>query len=176
VLELGCGYGRILPRLFESCAEVIGLDTSLESLRYGRDVLPDIQFIQMDAGTTGFRRNSFDVVVCIQNGISAFKVEPVKLVSESLRIVKSGGKCIFSTYSDKIWKERVRWFQLQAEEGLLGEIDWDQTKRGTIVCRDGFIATTFSENEFYKIADDLEVSCETREVDASSLFAIFKRF
>ena len=176
VLELGCGYGRVLPRLLKSASNVVGVDTSLGSLLYGRTMLPkptSIQLTQMDAGNTAIQDGSFDVVVCIQNGISAFKVDPVVLVEESLRIAIHGGKCLFSTYSDRIWEERLQWFQLQAEEKLLGDIDWNKTKRGTIVCEDGFVATTFSEDDFLKIARELGVSCEIKEVDSSSLFCIF---
>lgn len=176
VVELGCGYGRVLPRLRESTPNVVGLDTSLGSLLYGQTLLPEstsVQLVQMNAGTTAIQNDSFDVVICIQNGISVFKVDPVVLVRESLRIMIPGGKCIFSTYSDKIWEERLRWFQLQAEEKLLGEINLKETKKGTIVCKDGFVATTFSEDDFLKIAHTLGVSCDIIEIDSSSLFGIF---
>ena len=176
VLEMGCGYGRILPRLLKTTSNVVGVDTALSSLQYGRTMLlksESIQLAQMDAGTTAFENDSFNVVVCIQNGISAFKVDPIVLVRESLRIAIHGGKCLFSTYSDRIWEERLQWFQLQAEEKLLGVIDWNKTKRGTIVCEDGFVATTFSEDDFLRIACKLGVSCEIIEVDSSSLFCIF---
>jgi len=176
VLEIGCGYGRVLPRLMKSASYVVGVDMSLGSLLYGRTMLPiqtTIQLAQMDAGTTAIQDGTFDIVVCIQNGISAFKVDPVILVGESLRITNHGGKCLFSTYSDRIWEERLHWFQLQAEEKLLGDIDWNKTKRGTIVCKDGFVATTFSEDDFLRVARELGVSCEMVEVDSSSLFCIF---
>jgi 2-polyprenyl-6-hydroxyphenyl methylase/3-demethylubiquinone-9 3-methyltransferase len=175
-VELGCGYGRVLRKLQEVTPNVVGFDTSLGSLLYGQTKLQEstsVQLLQMDAGNTAILNDSFDVVICIQNGISAFKVDPVILVRESLRIAISGGKCLFSTYSDKIWEERLHWFQLQAEENLLGDIDWNKTKRGTIVCKDGFVATTFTEADFLKIAQELEVSCEIVEVDSSSLFGIF---
>ncbi|MFW9808325.1 MAG: class I SAM-dependent methyltransferase [Candidatus Thorarchaeota archaeon] len=172
VLELGCGYGRVLRELLRKAHNVIGIDTSFGSLLYGQKDR-SIQLIQMDAAASAFQDNSFDVVVCIQNGISAFKVDPVALVGESLRISKLGGKCIFSTYSDHIWEDRLNWFELQAEEKLLGDIDWNKTKKGTIVCKDGFVATTFSEGDFHWIAGKLGISCEIIEVDESSLFGIF---
>ncbi|MGY5865030.1 MAG: class I SAM-dependent methyltransferase [Candidatus Thorarchaeota archaeon] len=174
VLEVGCGYGRVLPKLEEITSRIVGLDTSFGSLLYGRDMLSDsIQLAQMTAESTAIRDHSFDKVICIQNGISAFKIDPIALVEESLRITNHGGKCLFSTYSDKIWEDRLNWFKLQAEEKLLGAIDWNKTKRGTIVCKDGFVATTFTEADFLKIAHELEVSCEIMEVDSSSLFGIF---
>ena len=176
VVELGCGYGRVLIEFQEVTSNVVGLDTSYGSLHYGKSKVKELtstQLVQMDAGMIALQNDSFDVVICIQNGISAFKVDPINLVEESLRIAVPGGKCLFSTYSDRIWDERLHWFKLQAEEKLIGEIDLTKTKRGTIVCKDGFVATTFSESDFNDIARELGVSCETIEVDSSSLFAIF---
>ena len=176
VVELGCGYGRVLRKFQEVTPNVVGIDTSYGSLLYGKhnvDESTPTQLVQMDAGMTALRNDSFDVVICIQNGISAFKVDPTSLVEESLRIAVRGGKCLFSTYSDKIWEERLHWFELQAEEQLLGDIDWNKTERGTIVCKDGFVSTTITETDFLKIANELEVSCEIIEVDSSSLFGVF---
>lgn len=172
VLELGCGYGRVLGDLLKVTQSVVGIDTALGSLLHG-GLMREIQLAQMDAQYTGFQDNSFDVVVCIQNGISAFKVDPIDLVRESLRIKVDRGVCLFSSYSDKIWEERLEWFKLQAEERLLGELDWEKIERGTIVCKDGFVSTTFSEADFREIAHKLDVPCEITEVDSSSLFGIF---
>jgi len=51
---------------------------------------------------------SFDAVVCIQNGISAFQVDPFELVSESVRVARDHGIIFFSTYSEKFWHDRLR--------------------------------------------------------------------
>ena len=48
-----------------------------------------------------FPDKSFDVVVCLQNGISAFHVDQIELIRESLRVTKPGGLILFSTYSSK---------------------------------------------------------------------------
>ncbi|MFW9768641.1 MAG: class I SAM-dependent methyltransferase [Candidatus Thorarchaeota archaeon] len=175
LLELGCGYGRIFPELLKVSPNVIGIDTAFESLQYAwkrHSTYAGIQYLQMNAGTTAIRDNSVDVVICIQNGISAFKVDPVVLFKESLRIARSGGMCIFSTYSEKIWKERLEWFKLQANEGLLGEIDWARTKDGTIVCKDGFKATTVSKEDFKRFSEEASATYEIQEIDSSSLFCI----
>ena len=177
VLELGCGYGRILPTLTLETPNVVGIDISLESLKYNHDTLQNLGMMnlgQMDAGITGFKSNSFDVVICIQNGISAFKLDPIALFEESIRITKSGGTCLFSTYSEKIWKERLEWFQLQADERLLGEIDLDNTGDGKISCNDGFVSTSVSRSDFKSYADELFVTYDIKEIDSSSLFCILK--
>jgi ubiquinone/menaquinone biosynthesis C-methylase UbiE len=179
VLELGCGYGRVLARLAEKTATVVGIDTSLSSLRYGRRFLqtsPDCGLVCADAGHLPFRDRSFDCVICIQNGISAFKIDPRDLIRESLRITKVGGKAIFSSYSEKFWPERLHWFELQSKAGLVGPIDYGKTGNGVIVCTDGFTARTFSPDEFRALASEFDAQVTIEEIDESSLFcALTKR-
>lgn len=172
VLELGCGYGRILDRLFDVSKCVVGIDISYESLRYARQTInrPGLHLAMMDAARLGFASRQFDVVVCVQNGISAFKVDTHTLVRESMRVAKRGGMCLFSTYSEKFWKNRLEWFRLQSEEGLIGEIDWTQTCDGVIRCKDGFKATTFSKNSLLKLTESLGLTADIKEIDCSSLF------
>jgi SAM-dependent methyltransferase len=173
VLELGCGYGRVLPDLAPRARSVFGIDTSFESLAYGQarlGRLGNCHLAQMDASRLAFASGSFDCTICIQNGISAFHVDALELVRESLRVTKGGGRALFSSYSRSFWEERLRWFERQAEAGLIGEIDRERTKDGVIVCRDGFTATTFDEDRFERLARRLGVAARTVEVDSSSIF------
>ncbi len=173
VLELGCGYGRILPRLARKADSVIGIDTSPASLRLGRAKLTGISnchLLNMDAIQLAFADRAFDAVVCIQNGISAFHVNQRDLIRESLRVARSGGIVLFSSYSDKFWDARLEWFRLQSEVGLLGEIDPEKTGDGVIVCKDGFTATTVEPEEFFSLVEGIDVDTRIVEVDKSSLF------
>lgn len=171
VLELGCGYGRLLTRILDVCDLVTGIDTSLDNLSMAKKTLrSNVHLLQMNASTLGFRDNTFDVLLCLQNGISAFKLDPIELIQESIRVTRPGGVCLFSSYSESFWNARLEWFQVQANEGLLGEIDWDQTMDGVIVCKDGFRATTFGMKEFTDLTAELGISAQLKEVDESSIF------
>ncbi|MFW9907257.1 MAG: class I SAM-dependent methyltransferase [Candidatus Thorarchaeota archaeon] len=172
VLELGCGYGRALFKMAEKARSACGIDTSLESLVMAKKLnqQKNIHLFQMNASSLGFSDNIFDIVVCVQNGISAFKLNPEDLLRESIRVTRKGGKCLFSSYSEKFWDSRLEWFQLQAAEGLLGEIDWNHTRDGVIVCKDGFKATTFGADDFLEITDRIGVEAVISEIDRSSIF------
>jgi 2-polyprenyl-6-hydroxyphenyl methylase/3-demethylubiquinone-9 3-methyltransferase len=61
---------------------------------------------------------------------------------------------------------------LQANEGLLGEIDEDKTGNGKIVCKDGFTATTFTPDQFQQLVNSLGRKAEITEVDESVLFCV----
>ena len=173
VLELGCGYGRILPSLAQKTDLVIGIDTSLQSLTRAKEMTQCIQncyLMGMDAVQLAFANQTFDVVVCIQNGISAFHVNKTDLIRESIRVTKPGGTVLFSSYSDKFWSHRLHWFQLQSDARLIGEIDSEKTRDGIIICKDGFTATTINKEQFRALTRRFHVKTNIIEVDESSLF------
>ena len=171
VLELGCGYGRVLGKLSSRTKRIVGIDTSWESLKMAADEgRGGSLFVLMNAAFLGFAEETFDLVACIQNGISAFKVEPLELMQEALRITRAGGRALFSSYSEKFWPYRLEWFREQAAHALLGEIDEEATGNGVIVCKDGFRATTFSPDDFVALASKLGTTAEIFEVDESSVF------
>ena len=173
VIELGCGYGRVLKPLSSHVNTVIGIDASYETLEFGTDYLSDAancHLLQMDASRLGFAPATFDAVVCIQNGLSAFRVDSHLLVREALRITRSGGVLLFSSYSPKFWENRLEWFRLQAREGLIGEIDESRTGNGIIVCKDGLRLTYIGEKQFMTLFKTEKTAVSVTEVDESSVF------
>ena len=173
VLELGCGYGRVLQKLIKNAKTVVGIDTSLESLHFAQKYLKyhnSCHLFAMNAINLGFRNRIFDIVICIQNGISAFKIDQKELIKEAIRVTRSGGTVLFSSYSDSFWNDRLEWFRIQAEHGLIGEIDEQATKNGIIGCKDGFRATTIGSEDFLSLTTGLRITPIITEVDCSSIF------
>ncbi len=178
VIELGCGYGRVLGPLASRARLAVGVDTSLASLALAREALAghhNVRFVQADAASLPFGDNAVDVVACIQNGISAFHVDPRELMAEAVRVIKPGGLALFSSYADAFWEERLAWFEAQAAESLLGEIDYERTGDGVIACRDGFTATTFAPDDFQALAAALGLDARVEEVDGSSVFCEIRK-
>lgn len=175
VLELGCGYGRVMKRVSLVVPWIVGCDTSRRSLLLATSFMAPRQnfsLVRADASRLAFREAVFDAVFCIQNGISAFQVNRGRLVAEAVRVTRSGGSIVFSSYSPQIWEERLDWFREQARAGLIGEIDEARTGDGTIVCTDGFRATTVGAAEFIGLYTHLGLRPTVREVDGSSVFAV----
>jgi ubiquinone/menaquinone biosynthesis C-methylase UbiE len=173
VLELGCGYGRVLRTLARRARFAAGIDISLSSLLLALRTLSgqsNCGLSAMDAADLSFRDGTFDVVVCIQNGISAFHVDRKRLVLESVRVARTGGTVLLSSYSDRFWDSRLEWFEEQAGAGLLGEIDYLRSGNGNIVCKDGFTATTVGPDDFLALVSGMKVDPKIVEVDESSLF------
>ena len=178
VLELGCGYGRVMKRISPSVRWIVGCDTSRRSLELARSYMEprrNASLVRADASRMAFRAGAFDAVLCIQNGISAFAVDRGRLVGEAVRVTRSGGSIRFSSYSPRIWEDRLDWFRAQAREGLIGDIDEERTGDGTIVCTDGFQATTVGGEEFTRLFAQFGLRPTIREVDGSSVFAIVSK-
>lgn len=174
VLELGAGYGRIVKALSGNCKSIVGIDISDESVVLGREFLKDVpnaDIMLMDVNNLNFEQK-FDVIFCLQNGLSAMRITSQEMIEKILGMVTSGGKVFFSTYSEKFWEHRLMWFQEQAEKGLLGEIDFEKTKDGVIICKDGFKAITHTAEDLRRIGELSGYKFEIKEVDESSLFLI----
>jgi ubiquinone/menaquinone biosynthesis C-methylase UbiE len=172
VLELGCGYGRVIKEVSQFVQWIIGNDISKESLEFARSHMESCQnyaVFLMDASHMSFRSCIFDAVFCIQNGISAFGVNKKGIIAESIRVTKNNGIILFSSYSPKIWEARLEWFRKQSQFGLIGEMDEEKTRDGTIVCKDGFRATTVSGDQFVELFDEFGLNASLFEVDKSSI-------
>jgi 2-polyprenyl-6-hydroxyphenyl methylase/3-demethylubiquinone-9 3-methyltransferase len=173
VLELGCGYGRVVSALAGAAARVVGIDTAQESVALARQLAGErsrIDFAVMDATATAFVDGAFDVVLCVQNGICAFGVDREVLVREAARVCQSGGRILFSSYAEAFWPHRLQWFERQAEEGLVGKIDREHTGDGVIVCRDGFRAGFLRPIDFEAVWARAGLTPRISEVDESSVF------
>ncbi|MBI5711588.1 MAG: class I SAM-dependent methyltransferase [Candidatus Eisenbacteria bacterium] len=173
VLELGCGYGRALKELAPTRGSLVGIDTSMDSLRMARSYLAGatgVVLAAMDAVRLAFARESFDLVFCIQNGVSAFHVDPCALFENAVGVARRGGKVLFSSYAAEFWEDRLAWFRIQAAHGLVGELDERATGNGVIVCRDGFTATTLSPAELRASARGLGSDVVVETVGGSSVF------
>lgn len=172
VLELGCGYGRIANELAETALKVVGIDTAKESISLAKELYGSesrCEFKEMDATSLLFRDKEFDTVICLQNGICAFRVDQSILLKEAIRVTRSGGNLFFSSYSDRFWSYRLKWFEIQAEHGLLGEIDYDATGNGIIATKDGFRSGAMSVSDFKQLFQKEGLVPKVTEIDGSFL-------
>jgi 2-polyprenyl-6-hydroxyphenyl methylase/3-demethylubiquinone-9 3-methyltransferase len=173
VLELGCGYGRVMKPVSGYVGVMVGIDTAEKTLLFGNQYLSGFSncyLLNMDASHLGFNPKTFDAVFCIQNGLSAFRVDTRALVKEAITVTRPGGLVLFSSYSPRFWEHRLEWFRLQAKEGLIGEIDELKTKDGIIVCKDGLRLTYVKESQFLKLFTSEKTEVSVTEVDESSVF------
>jgi len=173
VLELGCGTGRVALQLLGEGRRVVGIDTAPASLALAAARTPmgaAASFLCMDAAHLAFADASFDAVACVQNGVCAFGVDQAQLLREALRVLRRGGRALFSTYSDSFWPQRLGWFEAQAAAGLLGPLDRAACRDGFIVCADGFRSGRLTPAALAALCARAGASGAINEVDGSSVF------
>lgn len=92
-LDVGCGNGAFTEMIVGRCApaSIEGIDPSEEQLAHARaqTALRDVQFRQGDAMALPFGDDTFDVAVMPL--VIFFVPDPVKGVSEMVRVVRPGG-------------------------------------------------------------------------------------
>lgn len=101
VLELACGTGRVTRHLrerFKPPVKLVATDLSADMLQVAETILNDSSttFRVEDAQSLSFADNTFDVVVC-QFGLM-FLPDKQKGLREALRVLKPGGRFIFTTW------------------------------------------------------------------------------
>ena len=92
VLEVGCGYGRILKELSPYAKRLIGIDISEDSVAFAKEFLKDNSNATVqaaDAYNLAFN-SEFDMVLCLQNGLSAIKGSAERLITVCMQSLKKG--------------------------------------------------------------------------------------
>jgi SAM-dependent methyltransferase len=105
VLEVGCGAGVDLARFARGGARVTGVDIARSAIE-----LAQANFAQQglhgdfkvaDGEHLPFADNTFDAVYA--HGVVQYTASPQRLVDESRRVLKPGGRAIFQVYNRISW-------------------------------------------------------------------------
>ncbi len=101
VLELACGTGRLTRRLadrLQPSARIVATDVNPAMLQFAQQVIPDPRVLWnvVDAVDLPYVDSGFDIVVA-QFGVM-FYSDRIKAYREALRVLKPGGKLIFTCW------------------------------------------------------------------------------
>jgi len=91
ILDIGCGYGRDSNYLFKKGHPVIGVDTSEEALKLAKQINKKIDFRLGDIASLNFPSNYFDVVFGNFVIHDFSKLNRIKIIGESYRVLKKHG-------------------------------------------------------------------------------------
>lgn len=100
ILEVGCGYGRILNQLHEAGFKNLnGVDLSQAMINRGLRLHPHLNLHKNDIDGLPFSSSEFDAVILIGVLTSNIKEEDQDhLISEISRVIKSGGILYLSDF------------------------------------------------------------------------------
>jgi SAM-dependent methyltransferase len=177
-MHVGCGYGRIIPELARSAKFVFGIDSSRDHIRYGRGWLKNIHnslILEMNAGEISFADCFFNKIICLQSSLSFFHKNPETIIKECLRVATDDGEIIIATYSEKYWDELLGWYEIKSKNGLIEEIDYEKTKPGHLVCRDGSSYVTITRDLCMKWAMHFKAHMKTEQITDHCTFVILNK-
>ena len=92
-LDIGCGNGRLLPRLAALGWEPVGIDESEDQLRVAAERAPGIELVRGDAAAMPFGDASFDAAVSLltHTDIGDFAAA----IRDLQRVLKPGGRFVY---------------------------------------------------------------------------------
>lgn len=91
VIDLACGGGSYIKTISTFTENVIGLDISMNMLKYAQNQNRKLNYILSDAKNIPLKAESAGVIVCI--GLFEYIERPIVL-REIRRVLKPGGVCI----------------------------------------------------------------------------------
>ena len=100
ILEVGCGYGRILKRIREAFpkAQITGLDISIEQIKNAKELLRDVEFSVQDIyNGIPFKDKHFDVVFTSE---FMMHVPPENLQDVYNELKRAGKRVFMMEYQD----------------------------------------------------------------------------
>jgi len=99
VLDVGAGTGRLSVKMSRLGAKVTALDLSEEMLKILKNKDRKIEIVQGDAESLPFEDGAFDIVTAVF--LIVHLKDPKVFFDEAYRVLKDGGRLIFSNINQK---------------------------------------------------------------------------
>lgn len=114
VLDIGCGFGRVVKSLAPHVKKIIGIDNDKEAIEKTKESVKDVNNVEIileDAEELSFGDETFDVVDCMGGTISNLGDTKKKIFSEVKRVLKDGGLFFCSSWNDDALEERLKFYE-----------------------------------------------------------------
>lgn len=112
VLDAGCGTGMTTRRLSQKGVRVVGLDLSLQSLRYQREVAPEpaVPLVRGDVTVLPFPDETFDRVLCANTLQQLPDGEHrQRCIAELARVARPGARIVVTTHNYSVGRRKAGW-------------------------------------------------------------------
>ena len=147
ILEIGCGYGRLMKIIARRATHVVGIDFSPMQLTKAElylEGLDNVAYFSMDADNLGLEENRFDTTVCLNSSLSNMPGIETTVIAEMKRVTKPGGKIILTVLAENAEKAQIANYQ---RLGLsIANVD-----NNCIITAEGLYSRRFSEDDLHQI-------------------------
>lgn len=102
ILEVGCGYGRLMAFLSPEAQRIVGIDFSSKLLDKARSFLKpyeNIDLVCSNANFLPFDDNVFDYSICCNATLGNMPGIEEQVLQEMKRVTKPGGTLLVSVFS-----------------------------------------------------------------------------
>lgn len=109
ILDDGCASGAManeISKIFPK-AKITGIDVYDKAIKFGKTNYPHINLMVADAHKLPFKNKTFDLIVCYET--IEHVVDPVKVLQEIKRVLKSSGTAIVAMDSGNTTFRIVWW-------------------------------------------------------------------
>lgn len=102
LLDIGCASGFLTSQIaaFFTSSKVFGVDSYKEAIKFGRKSYPNIKFKFADAHKLPFKKESFDLITCIET--LEHLENPKGAISEIHRCLKNHGRALIGQDTDNL--------------------------------------------------------------------------
>jgi 2-polyprenyl-6-hydroxyphenyl methylase/3-demethylubiquinone-9 3-methyltransferase len=168
VLDVGCGFGRVMKLLAPQAKKIIGIDNDKKAIEDAKKYLKGFDNIEVffeDAEKMHFEDKSFGVVLCVGATPVNFGETKKKIYSEIRRVLKNKGLFLTSVYNENALEDRLITYRNYYEG------DFKIKENGTVVFGE-FISEQYSKEKITKILK--ENGFEILEIIKEGIFYIIK--
>ena len=109
ILDIGCSGGEFGVYLRKRGAHVTGVDISSKFINEAKKNLDKAHKVDLNDGKLPFKNNQFDLVIASEVLEHLFR--PNRIIKESKRVIKKGGKIVFSTPNLLYWGNRINFLK-----------------------------------------------------------------
>lgn len=158
-IDVGAGYGRVLPQLSVIAKKIFEVEMDkqmLVELRKRALQYQNVSIIECDAQQLSSSLENFDirkpVVICLQNSLGTPYGDPYKIISEMIKVTQNKGELVISLFIQEGLKDYGISIYNSVSE-LVGEPDLEKIDfaEGIFVSKTGYMAHWWKQEEREKI-------------------------
>jgi len=167
ILEVGCGYGRLLTILGESAGQVVGIDFSQPLVAKARHRVPskNVQILEQNASKMSFGNDVFDYVMCLDATFGNMPGIENEVLLEMKRVCKKGGEIILSVFSEAAKNAQ------HANYERIGLTDIRDDGKA-VTTKEGLYSRRFSKDDLMKLGSSAGLTFSIRSLCTINYVAI----